>query len=161
MKNKKPHTESETFDSLGSAAARMKIPKWKLSWAKGQGCPGFTSNRVQSGKVLAWLKQNPPPAQLATISALREQKLSEEVRRLSLANKAREGDLVARAWVVERFQRAGGELHTLRAKSEAEHPLLFASACPGADVASCRTILRGIWDEVFAMVVDMGKHFEE
>ena len=137
----------------------MKLPLSLLKKAKGEGCSAFRGGRVNAADLRSWLKENPIDATAG--GDLREQKLAQEIRRLSIANDSKERALVGRAWVLERFQRAGGELHTLRAKSEAEHPLLFAASCPGADVSACRTILRGIWSEVFGLIEGIGRHFEE
>ncbi|HTJ77694.1 MAG TPA: hypothetical protein VL357_01740 [Rariglobus sp.] len=159
IKKIKKRALAEVYDSVKAAASALDLPISVLKKAKGAGCPAFRGGRVHVADFKKWLKEN--PIDTAGGGDLREQKLAQEVRRLTIANDAKQRELVSRAWVVERFQRAGGELHTLRAKSEAEHPLLFAAACPGADVAACRTILRGIWTDVFKLIDGMGKHFDE
>lgn len=144
---------------MRAASAALSLPMSALRRAKSQGCPAFRSNRVHVAELREWLTAHPLPT--ADTGDLRDQKLAQEVRRLRMANDEKEVRLVARSWVIERFQLAGGELNTHRMKSEAEHPLLFSAACPGADVAACRSIVRKIWHEVFAMMEGMGKHFEE
>lgn len=86
-------------------------------------------------------------------------KMIEEIRKLKIRNDREEGRLVDRAWVAERIQRAAGELNAYRAKSELEHPTRFAAA--SGDIAHCRTVVRGIWDEVFANIQALRKHFIE
>lgn len=92
-------------------------------------------------------------------AALRERKMEEEIRGRKLRNDNYAGRLVERAWVAERIQRAAGELHAFRAKSEMEHPMRFAAAA--GDVPMCRTVLRGVWDEVFKGIQSLEKHFSE
>jgi hypothetical protein len=157
MKNEKPR-EGRTFDSLKAAAAALRLPMRTLQLAKQAGCPAFRSNRVYESELLAWLETN---AELIAAAGddPRNEKLREEIRKLRLANDQREGRLVERAWVGERIQRAAGELNAARAKSEAEHPVKFAAAA--GDVAHCRTIVRGIWDDIFRELQGLAKHFEE
>ena len=151
MKKRKPRT----FDSLRAAAAALKLPLRTLQAAKRGGCPAFKSNRVYEAELLKWLEANP----VIETNDPRDEKLREEIRKLRIANDAKEGRLVERAWVGSRIQHAAGELNAFRAKSEAEHPVKFAAAA--GDVAHCRTIIRGIWDEIFGSLQGMAKHFEE
>lgn len=149
-----------TYGSMKAASAALGIPLNVLKWAKGKGCPAFKSNRVVSDDLLPWLSANKPDEkQLDEEISSKEQKTREEVRKLKLANDLKEGKLITRAWVVERFNRAAGEIHAARSKSEAEHPLLFSAAA--GDVAGCRTILRGIWSDIFAKIGALAEHFSE
>lgn len=146
---------------MAAASAALGISILILRHAKKKGCPAFRSNRVHVAELQDWLAKNPSGDSAGEdIDAAQKLKV-EQARHWELRNNRAEAQLIARAWVIERFQRAGGELHTLRAKSEAEHPLAFSAACPGSDVASCRSILRGIWSDVFNLIEGMGKHFEE
>lgn len=147
-----------TFDSMKAAASGMGVTLAQLRAAKNGGAPGFRSNRIYSDEVLPWIQEHGADIEEAEES-LKEQKIREEVRKLRIANELKEGRLVPRPWVAERIHRAGGELQAARAKSEAEHPLLFSSA--GGDVASCRTILRGIWADIFAKIGALAAHLEE
>lgn len=126
-----------------------------LQLAKKAGCPAFKSNRVYETELLHWLEKNP----VAESHDPRDEKLREEIRKLRIANDAKESRLVERAWVGARIQRAAGDLQAFRAKSETEHPTKFAAAA--GDVAHCRTIIRGIWDEIFTSMQGLSKHFEE
>lgn len=151
-------SESRTFDSLKAAAAGLRLPLRVLQAAKRAGCTAFRSNRVYASELLAWLEANPAAIEMAGEDP-RDEKIREEIRKLRIANDAKEGRLVERAWVGEKMQRAAGELNTLRAKWEAEMPLKFAETM--GDIPECRTILRGIFDDVFREVQKLSKHFEE
>lgn len=154
MKTEKPRV----FDSLKAAAAALRLPMRTLQLAKQAGCPAFKSNRVYEAELLQWLEANAETIQAAGGDP-RDEKLREEIRKLRIANDAKEGRLVEKAWVGSKIQSAAGALNAFRAKSEAEHPVKFAAA--GNDVAACRTIVRGIWDEIFAEMQKLGEHFEE
>lgn len=149
----------QTYDSLKAAAAGLKLPLRVIQHAKNNGCPAFRSNRVYGAELLRWLEKNGTGDTEGTTDPKTE-KLREEIRKLRIANDAREGRLVENAWVLSRFQIAAGELNGLRAKSEAEHPVKFAAAAD--DVAACRTVVRGIWDDIFGILqTTIVKHLEE
>lgn len=158
MSSTTAETKGRTFDSLRSAAASLKLPLRVLKIAKQEGCPAFRSNRVYEAELLKWLEDN-PDAIGAAGNDPREEKLFEEIRKLRIANDAKEGRLVERAWVAERMQRAAGELNSMRAKWEAEMPVQFAAT--NGDIPECRTILRGIMDDLFAGMQSLAKNFEE
>jgi hypothetical protein len=147
-----------TFDSLKQASAALKLPMRVLQAAKKAGCDAFRSNRVYEAELLVWLEANPAAVEAASDDP-RDEKLREEIRRLRIANDAKEGRLVERAWVAERMQRAAGDLNNLRAKWEAELPMKFAET--NGDVPECRMILRGVFDEIFLGVQTLAKHFED
>lgn len=154
----KPEQTPRTFDSLRSAAAGLKLPLRVLKTAKQAGCSAFRSNRVYEAELLAWIEANPEAINAASDDP-RDEKLREEIRKLRIANDAKEGRLVERAWAAERMQRAAGDLNNMRAKWEAEEPVKFAAT--NGDITECRTILRGIMDEIFRGVQSLAKHFEE
>jgi hypothetical protein len=151
-------TKTRTFDSLKAAAAAMKLPMRLLKAAKAAGCPAFRSNRVYEAELIEWIANNPEAAEMAGDDP-RDEKLREEIRKLRIANDAKEGRLIERAWVAERMQRAAGALNAFRAKSEAEHPTRFAAAA--GDVAECRTELRKIWDEIFRDIETLKECFRD
>lgn len=156
MKKRKPRV----FDSLAAAAKGIPLPMAVLKAAKAAGCPAFRSNRVYADELVRWLAKHPEVlATVGTEGDPKAQKLFEEIRKLRIANDAKEGRLVERAWVAERIQRAAGELNAIRLKSEAEHPMRFAAA--GNDVPMCRTITRGMWDEITTSIQTLSKHFAE
>jgi len=157
MKTEKPR-EGRTFDSLKAAATALRLPIRALQRAKQAGCPAFRSNRVYEAELLQWMEANPETIEAAGDDP-RDEKLREEIRKLRIANDAKEGRLVEKAWVGSKIQSAAGVLNAFRAKSEAEHPVKFAAA--GNDVAACRTIVRSIWDEIFAELQRLGDQFDE
>lgn len=92
-------------------------------------------------------------------ATLKSRELAEKVRKLQLANDAKECRLIERAWMAERVHAAAGKIDAFRVKSEAEHPLLFAAA--GDDVVKCREVLRKIWDEIAIALNGMKDSFKE
>lgn len=159
MKNKKTRSKVEksiVYDTMKAASAGIPLPMRTLKWAKGEGCPAFRGARIHVSELLRWLEANPFDG---SSGDPREEKLREEIRKLRIANDAKEGRLVERAWVGSRIQHAAGELNAARSKSEAEHPTKFAAAA--GDVAHCRTIVRGIWNDIFESLQGLSKHFEE
>ncbi len=91
--------------------------------------------------------------------SIKDEKTTEEIRKLRLANDAKEGTLISRAWMAERIHVAAGRVDAFRVKSEAEHPLLFAAAA--GDVPACREVVRKIWDEVMASMESLAGDFKE
>ena len=168
MKNKKPRIKSSvktsskktekgrTFDSLAAAAGALKLPLSLLKSAKLAGCPAFRSNRVYETELLHWLSANPLAAETGN---RRDKKLDEEIRKLRMANDTKAGTLIQRAFVVQRIQRAAGEINAYRLRSETEHPKLFAAT--NGDIALCRTRVRQIWDEIMRAFGNLAKHFDE
>ena len=134
------------------------MPLRVLQGAKIAGCAAFRSNRVYESELLQWLELH-PEVMGSVDDDPRVEKLHEEIRKLRIANDAKEGRLVERAWVAERMQRAAGDLNNLRTKWEAEQPVKFAAT--NGDITECRTILRGIMDEIFSGVQSLAKHFED
>ena len=154
MKKAKPRT----FDSMRAAAAGMGVPLSEIRRAKAGGCIGFRSNRIYEAEVHSWLSAN-PLAQAVIDADPKIAKTLEEVRKLRLANDAKQGRLIERAWVAAKIQGMAGEIHAFRSKSEASHPTRFAAAA--GDVAACRIIVREIWDEILRDLNSLEKHFAE
>ncbi len=152
------NSRSQVIQTQKAAAKRLGVSARTLRNWRAEGCPGFGSDgTVDLAQVMPWAEKRLVGREGAADS--KEEKLREEIRKLRLANDAREGRLVERAWVGERVQRAAGELNAFRAKSEAEHPTKFAATT--GDVAMCRSIVRGIWDEIFRELELLAKHFDE
>ena len=144
--------------SLRAAAKLMGIDRGTLENWRDEGCPGIPPAKFSKAAVLRWAAAKGKRAADAG-GDLKSRKTTEEIRKLRIANDAKEGRLVDRAWVAERIQRAAGELNGFRIKSEAEHPTRFAAAA--GDVAMCRSVVRGIWDDIFANMESLKKHFAE
>ncbi len=165
MKSEKPDKPAEKGKlgvvSTQNAAARAMgvtaktISAWKF---EGGSLAGFREDGSIDLRALAlWFEQRSTAQKGGTEK--RESKLTEEIRKLRIANDEREGRTLARTWIAERIQIAAGELNGFRAKSEAEHPLKFAAA--SGDVAQCRMIVRGIWDDIFAEMVKLSSAFAQ
>lgn len=158
-----PEKPQKVYASMAQAAAALKLPLAHLKLAKRSGCLAISANgRVDANKLIKWLAAHPElfgDATADTIEGLRKQFLREQVRKLKLRTDHDEGQLVRRSWVVERFHLFGGDLDTARAKSEAEHPLLFAAAA--GDVPACREIVRRIWDDILRDLNALKGHLGE
>lgn len=156
-----------SFGSMKQAAAALNLPLSVLQAAKRAGCTAFRSSRVYRSELIDWLDANrdkvrPPPGEggeLLTLDDRKSAKLDEEIRKLRIKNDRDEGRQISRAFVAQCIQRMGGEVSTLRARSEAEHALRFATA--KGDPAKCRRVLREIWDDIMQDLNRLGKHFEE
>lgn len=153
-----PEHVPEFVPSMSAAARVLKVTSRTLRNWRAERCPGFEPDgRVDVAHVRAWAEKRLDDKR-GTVD-VREEKILEEIRRLRIANDAKEGRLVERVWVAARMQQAAGELNTLRAKWEAEMPMKFAET--NGEITECRTILRGIFDAIFASVQSLAKHFEE
>jgi hypothetical protein len=155
--------QPSSYASMKQAAAALKLPNWKLKWAKNHGCPAFRANRVYRVELIEWLAEHGQDAgdgpPVDGIDAKKEAEVAERVRKLKLANDEREGLLIRRAWVIERFARAAGEINALRGRSETEHAKAFAALA--GDVPACREQVRRLWDDIMTILQGAGKHFEE
>lgn len=161
------------YDTLGQASAGMGMSVKALAELKRRGAAGFRHGHVYPAELEEWLKSNPAEAEAVTARDVPtdscprphpDPKIELQMcqsDKIRLYIKEREGKLVKRARMVECMHLAGGELNTIRVRSEAEHPLLFSAACNGADVAQCRTILRSIWASIFESIGGLSKQFEE
>lgn len=153
-------TPSGIVSSYNEAAEAFGVNRKAITEWKNDGGidAGFLADgSVDLGKLHAWREARNEHRKGAArgIEAERDQK----IRKLKLANDKFEGRLVERAFVAEKMQLAAGELNSFRAKSEAEHPLRFAAAA--GDPAKCREVLRGVWDEIFASINGLSRHFAE
>jgi len=146
--------------TVTAIAIELGVSRKTLESWRHQGCPGIPPDDANLGAILRWSDRNGKRAGKVGEKSVhrKEEKLAEEIRKLKIANDAKEGALISRAWVAERIQRAAGELNAARTKSEAEHPMRFAAAA--GDVAATRTIVRGIWDDIFNALHSLGSHFE-
>jgi hypothetical protein len=159
MTTKKTNSTAKAESTtLRSAAKIIGVDRGTLENWRDEGCPGLPPEKFSKAAVLRWAAKNGKRAGEVG-GDLKSRKTAEEIRKLRLANDQKEGRLVERAFVAERIQCAAGELNKFRAKSEAEHATRFAAT--NGDVAQCRTILRGIWDEIFKDFASLRNHFEQ
>lgn len=152
-------TTHRTVNSMKALAAILKCPNEWIRQAVNEGVGNTSSGRYRVEPVRQWIEANQDKLQTVVDKLpLKEQKTAEEVRKLKIANDLKAGRLIERSWVNERFQKLGGEINAIRSKSEAEDAMRFGEAA--GDIAKCRTVLRGIWDEIFTRFGEAGKHFE-
>ena len=143
---------------MKAAATLFPCTTRTLQNYRAEGCPGFHADgSIDLALVRPWVEAR--LAERKGSLGTKEEKLLEEIRKLRIANDAKEGRLIERAWVAGKIQAAAGELNKYRSKSESVHPKNFAEAAN--DMAKCRTILRGVWDEIFAAVGKLSAHLEE
>lgn len=161
MRPKKTSSPPTRAASLKAAASMLDYPPAWISKAKAAGCEGFNAKgSVLLAPVKAWIEAHMDELMAAKEElSLRDQKLAEEVRKLRLRNDRDAGKLVELSWITERFHRLAGEINSIRTKSEQEDAVRFAEAL--GDVAKCRTVLRGIWDNIMAQHQACAKHFEQ
>jgi len=151
--------KAKVFDSMKAAAASLGLNMRVLKRAKASGCQAFRGGRVYADELQQWVRENAELVRAANSGGgdLKEQKTTEEVRKLRLANDLKEGRLIERARVAEMIRRAGGELATFRARSEAEHP----TRIPDGDMAAKRVVVQEIWDEIYNMMGRLSVNFKE
>lgn len=141
-----------------AAARRLGVTTKTLRNWRAEGAPGFhPDGRVDLKLLSVWIEAREVSKTGPRES--KEEKLMEEIRKLRIANDAKEGTLISRAWMAERVHIAAGKVDGFRHKSESEHPLQFA-ACAD-DVSKCRELVRKIWDEVMTALNSLAKDFEE
>ena len=145
--------------SMEAAAKLLKVTSRTLRNWRAQECPGFYADgRVNADAVAAWAEKR--RADRGGSSDAREQKLFEEIRKLRIANDAKEARLVEIAWVLQRYQLAGAAIEKVRAKSESEDPMKFASAA--GDVSACREVVQAIWDGITeSLQNELARPFEQ
>ena len=144
--------------SITAAAKRCHLTPRTLRDLRAEGLPGFRVDGTVDLDVfwVAYLKRR--AAKMGS-QDLRSRKLLAEIDKIETATAQRKGLLIDRAWVAGKIQFAAGDITALRLKSEAEHPLKFAAAA--GDVAACREIVRGVWDDVMKSLQDLGEHLKE
>lgn len=120
-----------------------------ISRAAELGCPAFSGSRIHRVTLQRWLAEHGDEAVAAAESGggLRSQKLTEEIRRLRIANDAKAGKLVARMDVVATHDRI-----LARARVDLERVLVheMPTAVAGADVPTARMLGRRYADMAIA-----------
>lgn len=152
-------TKPRTFDSIQAAATALKLPRRVIQNAKRAGCDAFQGSRVREAELIAWLSEHPDAIDAASDDP-RDEKLREEIRKLRIANDAKEGRLIERAWMAERVQRCAGRYNAARARWEAELPPIIAAA--GGDVARVREVFKTkVVDEIAQFLTSLASEFED
>lgn len=148
MKNK---PKSTLYDSMGQAAAALGVSIETLKAAKKKGCTAFKpGGRVAGGEFLKWVSANPDAMAAGAESlSLKDQKISEEIRKLRIQNDAKEGALVSRSKVAEALLRCGKAIDTM---TEAKLCNEWPEAVAGLDVAQARVYGRRMKDGVMGEI---------
>lgn len=141
MKTKK---EGRVFDTLGSAASGMGIPKEHIQFAKTHGCQAFKNGRVDETILRAWLADKEDQIKANPNATLRDQKLAEEIRKLRLGNDKKEGSVQNVSALIELLATVlGGALQNLEQKLLNEAPAFLE----GLDAPQIRVKLRVFYDQ--------------
>ncbi len=146
------------YDSMGSCAGALGLSIDALKAAKAKGCPAFKSGgRVDGEMFQQWIKDNPDAFEAGQEAmSLKEQKISEEIRKLRIANDAKERALVSRARVIEAIDRTQASVDTLtEAKLVNEWPHEVA----GLDVNKAREYGRKLKDEMMGEIRKMAEYW--
>jgi hypothetical protein len=157
----KQKTRSASRTTVKVIAETLGVHRTTLENWRSEGCPGLPPAEVDFQAVKAWADSNGKRADAINPArtGLRKKKLAEEVRKLVLANQAKEDQLIPRAAIESGLRLAIAGLEPVRKKSIEEHPLLFGCADP-ADVETCRKIVREkIWPEVFRIMEELAEKF--
>lgn len=156
-KKTSPHKQDQSVSSLGAAATALSTTVPALQALRDSGCPGFNLNgRVNISKVRRHLTEK-GSAKLETPApgaSLKDQKTSEEIRKLRIANDAREKMSVLRSDVngsLSAMEKAVDSL--LENMLEKEYP----SSVAGLDVAGARVYGRNLRDRIRAEVRKIGE----
>jgi hypothetical protein len=149
------------FASLEAAAAGLGIEIELLRFIKAKGCTAFKAGgRVNGDEVRQWMAENEPELQKSAGSlSLKERKMLEEirkivedVRRLQIANDAKDKVLIPAEQVIQFWIEAQNQRgKILAAKLENEYPQLVA----GLDVPSARVYGKRLLDDIDKAEVQM------
>lgn len=152
--------------TLSVAATVFGVSRKAMSILKSEGCPAFSNGRVDGSRIPedrlreieASLKgASGPVDEGMTTEEAKRRKTVEEVRKLSIANDAKEGLLCRRGQVAEAFQRIASRITEARTQSETRDPLKLV----GKDLHGMREGVRSIWDEVGKALAQGAKEFED
>lgn len=158
--------KSAVHGTLSVAAVAFGVSKKAMSILKSEGCPAFYNGRVNGAlipedrlaEIEAGLKGGNGPVNAdMTAEEAKRRKTVEEVRKLSIANDAKEGLLCRRSQVAEAFQRIASRITEARTQSETRDPLKLV----GKDLHGMREGIRSIWDEVGKALSQSAKEFDD
>lgn len=152
--------------TLSVAAVAFGVSKKAMSILKSEGCPAFINGRVDGSRIPedrlqeieASLKGDGGPVDSAmTAEEAKRRKTVEEVRKLSIANDAKEGLLCRKSQVAEAMLRCHARITEARIQSETRDPLKLV----GKDLPGMRDGVRGIWDVVLGNLLKLAKEFDD
>jgi len=148
MKNPRAKRQVTIAASLRHASGMTGYPLTALQWAKGEGCPAIDSHsRVNIAEFKKWMAAN---ESRMPKSSPKDQKVIEEVRKLRIANDAKEKLLLRADEVVASWSTQYAFIKkTLIQKLENEYP----TAVAGLDVPQARIYGKRLVDEILAAIV--------
>ncbi len=134
------------FEGMKYFASMWKLSLDYVKAAKAAGCPAFLpGNRVDSKIFFKWVSANPTFGKVADTAPLKEQKTFEEVRKLRIANDAKEKMSVLRSAVCSSIAATAKAIdELLENKLEKEYP----SSVAGLDIAGARVYGRNLRDMI-------------
>lgn len=132
------------WDSISAAAGALGISKTTLQDAKNRGCPAFVDGRVHEKDLGEWISVQPPPD--GRPKSLRDQKTEEEIRKLRIANDAKEGKSELKSVTVARIHRIGHEITTYLGAVAKEKPAVLAMTTE--DIPRVRIEFQKVCDEM-------------
>jgi len=152
---KKERGKSRLFDSMASASAAMGVSKDVLKAAKEKGCPAFKGSRVDEKSFRDWFKAHASELQSACQkSSLRDQKISEEIRKLKNANDRAEGKLQDAAKEGEWLGKIMGEARAvLEQKLVNEYPAMVQQL----EAPAIRARGKQLFDEIMSKLNPLAK----
>jgi len=141
---------------MAQAASAMKTTIEVLKWSKGQGCPAFRSGgRIDETSWRAWFAEHGERIPAATEHApLREQKLSEEIRKLRIRNDRDSGALIPKRLVADFHAKFASEVDQLLEQKLANE---YPSAVAGLDVAQARVYGKRLGDDVRRLLNEVSR----
>lgn len=151
-----------TYPSIKAASAGARIPYGLMREWKASGLPGFDRNgEVRLAEVLeaVFAKTSADLTPPAGMRSWREVLTKAQAERQQVKLDQERSRLIDRSWMASKLNLAGLGMHAAYHKSIAEHPTRFAAAA--GDVAACREVLRGIWDDLFRAHQALAEHFAE
>lgn len=148
-------SQDRNFDTMESAAGALGLSVKAIKRIKAAGCTAFRNGRIHEKELLEYVSAH--RAELETpgsTDSLKEQKLSEEIRKLRIANDGREKLVIGReavAAALAEWARSFSEL--LEAKLENEWPALVH----GMELAEIRAKGKELADQARAGVQELGR----
>jgi hypothetical protein len=146
-KNKKTRRD-KIYDSLGQAAAALRIPKWILSSAKARGCDAFTGSRVDAAKIRSWLAKHGSELEssISPVQAAILQRIQLQCQRLEFDLAIERGEYLPRADVINEINAANGTvMREIRRALECDLPPRLEGLC----AIEIKRVLRRKFDSIF------------
>jgi hypothetical protein len=146
-KNKKTRRD-DIYDSLGQAAAALRIPKWILSSAKARGCAAFTGSRVDGAKIRRWLAKHGSELEssMSPVQAAILQRIQLQCQRLELDLAIERREFLRRTDVINEIKAANGTvMREISRALECDLP----PRLEGLSAIEIKKVLRRKFDSIF------------